>query len=418
MIRTFKQALRGLLANPARTFLTTLGIIIGVATVVLVLSAGEGFRGFINGQIAAYGTNAIYVQTKVPPTTKARQNGGGTGEGPGSIQAVIITTLKNRDIVDIRKLPNITGAYGAVITQKAVAYQNVTKNSFVFGADPERFQIDQGVIAEGRPFTEAENTGAEQVALLGADIAVDLFGDMDPVGKIIRVGDYNFSIIGVYERRGSVGFSTDDQQVFVPLITAQKKLMGVDYLTYALAQFKDTKLAEATAEDIRFVLRDNHSITDPAKDDFDVSSSESNLATFDTILQGITFLLIAIAAISLLVGGVGIMNIMYVVVTERISEIGLKKALGAKNADILSEFLMEAVILTLGGGILGILLGALMALGISIVAKLFNFDWVYAVPASGIILGLGVSTAIGLIFGVFPARKAARMNPIEALRYE
>ncbi len=273
-------------------------------------------------------------------------------------------------------------------------------------------------MAKGRPYSEIEDRAADQVAVLGADIAIDLFGQEDPLGKTVRVGEYNFLVIGVYERRGSFGFSNDDQQVFVPLKTAQKKLLGIDHLFYVLAQAKDPAQAEATAEDMRYILRQNHDIQDPAKDDFAVQTQAQGLETFDQILKGITFLLIAVAAISLLVGGVGIMNIMYVAVTERIAEIGLKKSVGAKEKDILAEFLTEAVILTVLGGVLGILLGALLSYGVALGARAFGFAWDFSVPASGVFLGLGVSTVIGLLFGVFPARTAAKMQPIDALRSE
>jgi putative ABC transport system permease protein len=258
---------------------------------------------------------------------------------------------------------------------------------------------------------------AAQVAVLGYNIAEDLFGDEDPIGKTVRVGTYNFQVVGVYEKRGGFGNGSDDQ-VFVPLATAQKKLLGIDYLFYVLAELRDNSIAEATAEDMRQILRSNHDITEEYKDDFAVNTQAGNLDTFNTILNGVTFLLIAVAAISLLVGGVGIMNIMYVVVTERISEIGLKKALGARNFDILSEFLIEAILLTLGGGLLGVGLGALISYGISIIAQSAGLAWEFSVPLSGIALGVGVAGGIGLLFGVFPARRAARLDPMEALRYE
>lgn len=225
-------------------------------------------------------------------------------------------------------------------------------------------------------------------------------------------------MIGIYECRGSFGFSNDDQQVFIPITTAQKKLLGIDHLFYAVAQIEDQNLADVTAEDMRLVIRRNHQIDDPAKDDFTVTTQAQGLDTFNTILQAVTFLLIGIAAISLLVGGVGIMNIMYVVVTERISEIGLKKALGATNSDILWEFLIESVLLTMFGGGLGIAFGAFVSYGISFVAIKLNFDWAFSIPVLGIILGLGVAGGIGLVFGVFPARRASKLDPIEALRAE
>lgn len=418
MLNALKQAVRGLLMNPVRTGLTTLGIVIGIATVIIVLSAGEGFRSFINAQVDAFGTNTISVQTKVPPTTKTRNGGFDGSGGNAASQAVTITTLKNRDVEDIKLIPYIDHAYGAVITQKVASYQGVSKNAFIFGADPERFLVDKGVLSSGRPYTDSENNGAAQVAILGHDIAQDFFADQDPIGKFIRVGEYNFLVIGVYERRGSFGFSNDDQQVFVPLNTAQKKLAGIDYLFFILAQVKDQNFAEAAAEDMRLVLRRNHAISDPVKDDFEVQTQAQGLETFNTVLAGITFLLIAVAAISLLVGGVGIMNIMYVVVTERISEIGLKKALGAKPFDILMEFLIESMLLTVFGGGVGILIGAGISYFVSVLAQSFGFAWVFAVPVYGIVLAVGVAGAIGLLFGVLPARRASLLDPVEALRYE
>ena len=419
MLNALKQAIRGLTRNPARTALTTLGIVIGIGTVIIVLSAGEGFRSYINTQVDAFGTNFATVQTRVPRTTKAR-SGANTDatNGSGANQAVAITTLKQKDITDIKRLPNIKNAYGAVIGQKVVAYKNVTKNAFIFGASSSRFEIDSGIISQGRPFTEQEDLALAQVAILGCDIAKNLFADQNPLGQTIRVGEYNFIVIGAYDCRGSFGFSNDDQQVFIPLSTAQKKLLGIDYLFYILAQMKDNNLADATAEDMKVVLRENHSITDPNKDDFVVQTQAQGLETFATILSAVTLLLIGIATISLLVGGVGIMNIMYVVVTERIAEIGLKKALGAKDRDILWEFLFEAILLTLVGGVIGILFGAGISYLVAAVAKAFKFNWQFVVPISGILLGLGVSGTIGIVFGVFPARKASKLDPIEALRHE
>lgn len=414
--RIFKQSLKALLANPVRTGLTTLGIVIGIGTVVLVLSAGEGFRGYLTSQLEIFGTNTVMIETRVPPTTKARQKGGLAAQH--NVQLSAVTTLKNRDLNDILRLDNVQDVYGAVIGQKIVSYRNVNKNIMIFGADPGRFRIDKGILVSGRFYTDQENIGAVQVAILGSDLAKDLFEISDPINQTIRVGDYNFLVIGVYEKRGSISGLNEDGQVFIPLITAQKKLLGIDYLLYGIAKLENQNIADGTAEDIRLILRQNHNITDPAKDDFNVTTMAQSLDTLGAILKGITFLLMAISAISLVVGGVGIMNIMYVVVTERISEIGLKKALGARNSDILGEFLIEAILITVIGGIFGIVLGASLAYLVAKIANYFNFAWKFVVPLSGIVLGLGVSGSIGLIFGVLPARAASKLDPIEALRRE
>lgn len=411
------QVVRGLTNNLARTLLTTLGIVIGIAMVILVLSAGEGFRSYIVGQVEAFGTNTVFVETRIPPTTKARNSGGGLESQVGS-QAVAITSLKNRDVADIKRLPNVSGAYGAVIGQKVAAYKDVKKNALLWATDADRFDIDSGVVEQGRAFTEQENVAAAQVAVLGSNIAEDLFKDEDPIGKLLRVGTYNFQVVGVYEQRGGLGGNNPDDQIFIPLVTGQKKLLGIDHLFMVVAQLRDQNLAEATAEDIRYILRQNHNIDDVAKDDFMVTTQASGLDTLETILSAISFLLIAVAAISLMVGGVGIMNIMYVVVTERTSEIGLKKALGATNKDVRNEFLLEAIVITSVGGVFGIIAGATLSFLVAVVAQSLNFDWKFSVPLMSIVLGVGVSAAIGIIFGVFPARRASRMDPIEALRYE
>lgn len=415
MINLLKQSVRGLTKNKSRTILTTLGIVIGIATVIIVFSAGDGFKRYINAQVDAFGTNFLTIQTRVPKTTKDRNSNSGGGANNGSIA---ITTLKNKDVEDIKKLPNISNAYGAVIGQKVVTYGNIRKSTLVFGSNASRFEIDKGVIQAGRVYTETEDAALDQVALLGCDIAKDFFGNNDPIGKTVRVGEYNFNVIGVYACRGSFGFSNDDQQVFIPLKTAQKKLLGIDHLFYVVGQMKDTAKADLTVLDVQDVLRENHSIADPLKDDFEVQTQADGLKTFDTILNAVTYFLIAVAGISLVVGGVGIMNIMYVVVTERIPEIGLKKAVGARNSDILNEFLTESIMLTLFGGLLGIAFGSLISFGISVVAKSLGFDWGFSISMFSIMLGLGVSGSVGLVFGVLPAVKASKLDPIEALRQE
>lgn len=413
----FKQAIRGIKSNPSRTLLTTLGIMIGIGTVILVLSAGEGFKSYINAQVEAFGSNSIIVQTSVPASTKARSSGSSSNEPNSSgMNAVPITTLKIRDVEDIKQIPNVKNAYGASMGQQVVTYKGVSKTSFIFGASAARFDIDKGVVEKGRTYSDQEDKSLAQVAILGNTLAKDLFGDADPLGKMIRVGDYNFEVIGVYEYLG--GFTTDDQQVFVPVNTLQKKIQGIDYLIYSIVQLKDNKKADATTLDIIDVLRRNHYITDPSRDDFKVQTSAESLGTFNTILQAITFLLIAIASISLIVGGVGVMNIMYVVVTERIGEIGLKKALGARQKDILYEFLIEAVLLTIIGGVVGIIGGSFLAFIVSKIMQSTGLDWKFIVPISGVILSVSVSMIIGIVFGVFPAKNAARLDPIVALNRE
>jgi putative ABC transport system permease protein len=416
MYIAFRQSLKALRSNMGRTLLTMLGIIIGIGTVILVLSAGAGFRSLINSQIAAFGSNTLFIELRVPPTTKNRAASDTATHAASAFNGVAITSFKQRDLDDIKKLPNIVDAYGIVTGQAVAVYRNNKKSTIYYGASAERFNIDKTELASGRFYTQSEDNGGANVAILGDTIAKDLFGQDDPVGKLFRLGTQNFQVIGVYEPQGAL--SENDNIVFIPLITAQKKMLGIDYLIVGIVQLQDLNKADSTAAQIKTLMRNNHKITDPAKDDFIVMTQAQAMDTFNVIFSGITYLLIAIAAISLIVGGVGIMNIMYVVVTERTAEIGLKKSLGARESDILNEFIMEAVLVTLFGGIVGIAFGAFLGWVVSVIAQSANLAWDYSVPFYAIILGCGVSAAIGIFFGVFPARTAARMNPIEALNYE
>lgn len=416
----FKQAIRGIKSNPSRTLLTTLGIMIGIGTVILVLSAGEGFKSYVNAQVEAYGTNTIIVETSVPASTKDRSNGAAESGNVNSsaANAVPVMTLKTRDIEDIKTISNVKNAYGASVGQQIVTYKGVSKTALIFGAHAARFDIDKGVIEKGRGYSAQEDKSLSQVALLGYKIASDLFGDVNPLGQLIRIGNYNFEVIGVYEEKGSFGPMNEDEQVFIPVTTLQKKIQGIDYLIYSVVQVYDNSKAPATKLDIADTLRRNHYITDPSRDDFKVNTQEESLSVFNTILKAITFLLIAIASISLIVGGVGVMNIMYVVVTERIGEIGLKKALGARGKDILYEFLIEAVLLTIIGGVIGIIGGSFLSFLVAKYMESTGLTWKFIVPIWGIVISVSVSMIIGIVFGVFPARNAARLDPIVALNRE
>jgi putative ABC transport system permease protein len=416
MYTAFKQAIKALFSNPVRTGLTTLGIIIGVATVILVLSAGAGFRSLIDDQVAIAGSNLVEIQTKVPQATKNRN--AAAAASSRAVSSVPITTLKNYDIDTIKRLSNVVNAYGVVLTLKVASYRDTVKNALIYGCGAERFLIDKHTLKEGRFYSQTEDNSASQVVVLGSQIAIDLFNQDNPVGKLIHVGDLNFQVIGVYNSQGLAGGGTADNSLFIPLKTVQKKMLGIDYMTVIVAQMDNPNLGDVTAQNMILTLRQNHHITDPNKDDFIVQTAASALDTFNTIFNGITILLIAIAAISLVVGGVGIMNIMYVVVTERTAEIGLKKALGAKNSDILTEFLIESILVTLIGGIVGIILGAFFGWVIALIAASAGLAWTFSVPMYSIFIGVGVSAAIGISFGVLPARSASKMDPVEAMRYE
>lgn len=413
MYNALKQAWKSLSANKWRTFLTTLGIMIGIATVILVLSAGAGFRSLIDSQVASLGTNTLYIQTKVPSNKKNIASNPRESVSSG----ITITTLNQRDLDSVKRLPNVVNSYGIVMGQAVAGYRGNQKNSVYLGTSASRFEIDQSTLKSGRFYTESEDNGGAQVVILGNKIATELFKQDDPLGKLVRIGSLNFLVIGVYNSSSGLGGGVDDY-LFIPLNTAQKKMLGINYLVQAVVQIQDLSLSDLTAQEISSVIRRNHAITNPDKDDFLVTTQAQIMDIFNTIFSSITILLIAIAAISLIVGGVGIMNIMYVVVTERTSEIGLKKALGAKKYNILQEFLIESVLVTLLGGFIGILFGAFLSWLVSLIAIASGLAWTFLVPLYAIGIGFGVSAVIGIGFGVLPALNAAKLDPIEALRHE
>ena len=411
--KALQQSIKALSANPVRTVLTTLGIMIGIATVITVLSAGQGFRSLINNEVASLGNNTLFIKTRVPPTTKNRAANATLTPGI----AVGITTFTQRDLDDIKKLNNVVNDYGEVTGMAVASYRSQNKSAIYYGASYEKFSIDEHQLTEGRFYTQAEDAGASQVVILGNSIAKNLFGQDDPLGKLLRIGNLNFLVIGVYKAQGG-GDTGPDGGLYMPLKTAQYKMLGINYISIGVVQLKNTNLADATAAEISATMMHNHSITDSSKNDFIVVTQAQVLDIYNTIFNGITILLICIASISLVVGGVGIMNIMYVVVTERTAEIGLKKALGAKSSDILKEFLIESVLVTVLGGVIGILFGTLLSWLVSLVAGYVGLVWVFTVPLYAIVIAVGVSAVIGISFGVLPARSAAALDPIEALRYE
>ena len=408
-----KLAFKSLKTNRLRSFLTILGMVVGIAAVITVFSAGAGIKGLVLEQVDMWGSDFLEVEVKVPSTAKnSSENGSAMAMG------FTVTTLKVEDGEAILKNPNISHVYSAVTGQAIATYQNEAKTTNLWGVTSDFLSIDSGKVAAGRFFDDAEDNGLVQVTVLGFKLKQDLFGDQDPLGRYIKIGRLDFKVIGVMEERGASTFFDLNKMAFVPLKTLQKKIMGINHVMFIMAKLKNVKLSDQTVEDITYLMRSRHDITDPVKDDFAVSTMEEAKDMIDKVLGGVTLLLVAIAAISLIVGGVGIMNIMYVSVTERIFEIGLRKALGATAKDILNQFLIEAITLTFLGGIIGIILGGLISWGVSVVAQSQGFTWPFSLSFSSIFIAVGVSIAIGLIFGLYPAKKAAALNPIDALIQE
>jgi len=406
-------ATKSLINNKARTVLTVIGIIIGIAAVIIVMSAGESLKGLVIGQLDSFGSDVIQIEVKIPTASPTSID-----NAASQAQGVQITTLKLSDAEAIAKLPNIKNYYAAVMDNEVTSYQDQVKSVNIIGATPGYIEIGRAKLSAGRFYTAEEGRELARVAVLGSKIAEKLFGNQEALGRDIKMGKSKFRVIGIMEEQGgSLGLNFDDM-IFAPLQTMQKIVMGIDHIQFVTAQMADPSKDAQTADDIKYLMRSRHEIEDISKEDFSVTTMTEAKDMINSIFDGITLLLIAIAGISLLVGGVGIMNIMYVSVTERTFEIGLRKAVGAKRNAILWQFLLEAVILTLLGGFFGISIGIAFSYLISYIAGIFGFNWAFVLPPQSIILAFGFSAAVGLIFGYYPARHAAKMDPIEALRRE
>lgn len=406
-----RLAFDSLAKNRVRTVLSIVGIVIGISTLVLVLGISSAAEGFIRDQLASFGSDTVFVEVKVP-NADAMASGAARGAG------VQVKTMKVEDVIGARKLQNVKNSYGAVIGQEKVVYRGNNKKTFIYGVQPAFVHIDATKVAQGRFFTDAEENSLAKVAVLGPDIKEQLFGNEDPIGKFIRVRNTNFKVIGITEKRGAAFFQNYDEYVYLPLKTEQKLLLGYDYLPYFVVQVKDPKNMDVVADDLKSFLRRQHNIqgNDEKKDDFVIETSEDSMNSIGVVFGAVSLLFGAIASISLLVGGVGIMNIMYVSVTERVREIGLRKAVGARRRDILLQFLLESVVITLLGGFLGILCGLVLTSLISFGAKAGGVHLDMNLSPLSFLFGLAVTSFFGIVFGFGPARRAASLQPIEALR--
>ena len=399
-----KLAFESLRRQRTRSILTMLAMSIGIMAVIVIMSAGKGMESLILGQLDVFGADTFRVEPRVP---KSRNTNG-----------ISITTLKEKDLDVIRKHPNVAAAGGEVTGQELVSYSGEIKKVLLFGNGYATQEMQRFEMESGRFFTKDEEESLAQIAVLGSKVKSQLFSDSDPVGQVIYIKGKPFRVVGSVAPRGSAFFFDLDNIVIIPTKTMQKKILGVDYFAGISAKFKDINQAENTIADLNVLLDENHSITEPEKRDFAIETVKDAVTTLSTVADGITLLLVALVCISLIVGGVGIMNIMYVSVAERTFEIGLRKSLGAQKKDILWQFLCEAVIITVGGGIVGVIAGALVALLVYFGATAFGLKWIYSVPPQAILLSVSFSALIGLVFGLYPAKKAANLSPIDALRQE
>lgn len=407
-----RTAVTSLRTNLGRSFLTMLGIMIGVAAIVLVVSLGEGAQRIILAQIQGVGGETIIVRPGRAP------------EGPSDFADVILSdSLTRRDVEALRQsrnVPHVVQVEPAVAVGGSVSYQDTVYRPTIFGWSGEAITNILHLDAiEGTLINDDDIRSLARVAVIGDTVRQKLFASESAVGKNIKVKDVRFRVIGVLPKSGQLSLLNPDELVVVPPTTAQRYLLGIDYYHEIIVRASDPALVHQVADDIRATLRERHHITDPSKDDFNVTTQQDLLQRIQTVTQVLTFFLASIAAIALVVGGVGIMNIMLVSVTERTREIGLRKAVGATNRDILQQFLFEALFLTITGGFGGTLLAVSITSLVSVVAEQrFRVAWPLTFPLQAVVLGVGMAALVGLVFGLHPAYQAAKKSPMEALRYE
>ncbi|KPJ59346.1 MAG: hypothetical protein AMJ46_11460 [Latescibacteria bacterium DG_63] len=389
-------------ANKLRSFLTMLGIIVGVAAVIVMIAIGQGASFQITERITQMGANLLMVRP------------GGSQRGPARGPAGSITSLTYGDSEAIVELcPSVAKVDASYSRSAQVVYGNNNTNTTINGVTNNFPDVNNFPVKQGTFLSENDNRLMRRVAVLGKTVAKELFGEEDPLGQYIKIKRNNFQVIGVMTEKGSSGWRDQDDIVFIPLKTAQKRLFGVDYVTSVNVEAKSQELIEKATTEVSALLRQRHRIRTDEEDDFHIRSQAEILSMVQETGQTFTMLLAGIAIVSLVVGGIGIMNIMFVSVTERTREIGIRKAIGAHRRDILGQFLIEAVIVSLSGGVVGILVGIL----VSRLASQFG-GWPTVITSPSILLSFSFAFAVGLFFGFYPARKAALLNPIEALRYE
>lgn len=406
-----KISYKNLMAAKFRSFLTILGIIIGIASVIVVMAIGASAQQLIVDQVNGMGTNLVGI---LP--------GASDEEGPpASAMGIVTTTMKVSDLEAImlkKNVPNAIAVSGYVTGIGTAEYKNNSFQSNFQGVSSGFTDVENNKLIAGRFFTHEEDDGLARVAVLGSKKAEDLFGNDDPIGKVFSLKDTNFTVVGIFEKKGSSGFSNVDEMIYVPLQTAQKIMLGISYLNFARVKIDSFDNMDKATSDIRYTLRMKHNIKDPGDDDFSVRNTAQALETISKITDVLKYFLAGIAGISLLVGGIGIMNIMLISVNQRIREVGLRKAVGARTRHIIVQFLAESIFITLVGGVFGIFLGILISLLASVVINALGYSWTFIISPGSIVVATSIAVLIGIVFGIYPAFRAAKISPIEALRYE
>jgi len=409
----FKTAIDGLTMNKVRSFLAALGIVIGITAVVTMVSLGQGVQRLILAQIEQMGSNIAMV---LPGGSKQEK-----GPPKFSFGMMQIKTLKHSDALALEKeSPFIKQTAALVMGSADLNYLNKKRRVDFLGVPANYVEIRGNEILEGRFFSPDEVKSLAKVVVIGKTVKEKIFDDRSPLGATLMINRKSFRVIGVIELKGLQDpFMDINDIVFIPFPVAQKEMLGIDYVNAIVIQAPSAETINLALEDAETILRRRHNIKDPSDDDFTVINPEFLASTFGLVAHILTIFLALIAAISLIVGGIGIMNVMLVSVAERMREIGLRRAIGATKKDIFRQFLFESIVLTLLGGIIGIILGlSLSFIGGILISKVLRVSWVFFFPFSAMAVAFVISIVIGLVFGLYPARKAAGLSPIEALRYE
>lgn len=401
----FKIAMRAIAANKLRSFLTMLGIIIGVASVIAMMAIGQGSKKSIQANIAEMGSNMIMIRP-------------GQDKGPGGAQqdASDMQTLKLKDYEALKEQAKYLSAISPSVNSSG-QFINGNNNtpSTIYGISPDYLKIRQQKVKDGEMFTDEEVRSSAKVCVIGKTVADNLFTNgEDPVCKVIRFNKIPFRVVGVLESKGYNSFGMDqDDVVLAPYTTVMKRILSVTYLQGINASAVTEDMTDLAIEDITSILRENHKLKASDEDNFTIRSQQEMAEMMNSTSDTMTVLLLVVACISLVVGGIGIMNIMYVSVTERTKEIGLRMSVGARGIDILNQFLIESVLLSVTGGLIGVIVGVGAAVGINVFAH-----WPIQIQPWSVLLSFAVCSATGIFFGWYPAKKAASLDPIEAIRYE
>lgn len=409
---TITTAYRGLRSNKTRSGLTVLGIVIGITSIIMMMAIGNGAEDFILKQISGFGAETIVIRPGQEP------------KGPSDIGSTLFAdSLKEEDLMALlrkQNVPHVVDIMPAVIVPGSIAYEGETYRPTIFGGVAEFIADAFNVYPKsGVLFNDNDIRTKASVVVIGERVKEELFGSDDAIGKFVTIRDRKFRVIGVLNSTGQTGFLNFDELAVIPYTTAQTYLLGIDYFHEIITKIDDAAYVARTVIDIEETMRRAHNITNPDKDDFFIVTQQAAVEQISSIIGALTLFLSSIVAIALVVAGVGVMNIMLVAVTERTREVGLRKALGATDKDILTQFLLEATILTGVGGIIGIILGAILSFVVAYAITTYGgLSWDFVFPYTEALLGFVVSTLVGVIFGIYPARKASRQSPMEALRYE